>query len=105
MTHPGPTELQAHLLTRAELCALLEHIMYRADGSIRRELAQRMPDAYQRLTGISDASLALLISKRVEELRTAGLEHIARDATLNSGHNDHLLTRYRQELGANGADR
>lgn len=49
--HPGPQGLAVHLLTRSELGAMVEHFIYRADATARGEIASRMPDAYNRLTG------------------------------------------------------
>ncbi len=60
VSYPGPSELRPHLLTRSEMAAMLEHILYRADGSVRSTLARIMPDAYVRLTGIDLDTLGKL---------------------------------------------
>ena len=98
MNHPV-NELDTSRLTRNELGAMLEHLFYQMEGKGRVELAKRMPDAYQRLTGQSDGSMACLLSKHIKYLREAGAKSVAADSTYHNGHNDHLLMRYAQDFG------
>ncbi len=100
--HPGPSDLNTHQLTRNELGAMLEHLMYRARGDTRSDLAKRMPDAYQRLMNLDDATMALLTSRRIAELRAAGLAQVDADPTYNNGSNGHARDAYRERLGAKG---
>ena len=94
-----PDELRHDLLTRAELAAMIQHVLYKTDGTVRAMLARVMPDAYQRLTGIEDSTLALLLSTRIAELRRAGRDHVLEDETMNNGLNDKARERILQELG------
>jgi hypothetical protein len=55
-----PYELSTDKLTKNELAALIEHVIYRADGSTRSALAKVMPDAYQRLTNATPKTMAAL---------------------------------------------
>lgn len=99
--HPGPQDLNTHLLTRNELGSLLEHILYRADGSTRFQLASLMPDAYQRLTGASDETIAMLLLDNTAERRQLALDHLAKPLGpgLDCDHNEQVRVRQRAKLG------
>jgi len=62
--HPGPNELATEKLTRNELAAMIEHVLYRADANQRATLARLMPDAYQRLTGATDENMESLTARK-----------------------------------------
>lgn len=98
--HPGPTELAIHLLTRSEMGAMLEHLFYRAKGDTRSDLAERMPDAYQRLTSISDATLGHLTLSRLGTIRDETLASVkSKDY---DPPNEHIRAHVKRTLGANG---
>lgn len=94
--HPGPSELNGHLLTRSELTAMLEHFFYRMkDG--RGELAERMPDAYQRLTGASEETMGILLADRIGVLRQAALT--AAESPSYDPPNTHIRDSIRRKVG------
>ena len=99
--HPGPSELDHHKLTRAEMGAMLEHLFYRMKGDARADLARRMPDAYQRLTGQSDESMAMLLLNDTAERRRLALEHLAKPLGpgLDCAHNQQVRVHQRAKLG------
>jgi len=67
MTRSCPPELNTHLLTRSEMGAMLEHLFYHLKGKYA-PLAECMPDAYQRLTGVSDGTMSTYLTNSVEAL-------------------------------------
>ena len=93
-----PDDLRADSVTKAELAAMMETVLYVSDGRIRAELAKAFPGAYQRLTGASDATMAMLTHERIKVLREAGTEHVLKDATLNTAPNQRIVSAVLHDL-------
>lgn len=95
--HPGPSELNGHLLTRSELTAMLEHLFYRLQAGQRSPLAEQMPDAYQRLTGATDETMGMLLADRIGVLRQAALTAVTSPSY--DAPNTHIRESIRKKVG------
>ena len=99
--YPGPSDLNTQLLTRNELGAMLEHILYKM-GDAQSILAEQFPDAFQRLTGRSDETMAMVLLDQTAERRRLALEHLSKplSPSFDCEHNEKVRTGQRAKLGA-----